>query len=112
MKTKNVYWRKTKRHHWNCIAQCHDNQGEFIRQIYMAQVDAPEWQVGWTTEDHMGLYPDNKKANYPMTIAPNITDNDTARALESFAKNGFASINPLIMGKIVDLGLLDKEITQ
>ena len=108
MKTRNVYWRKTKRHHWDCIAQCQESGKEFIRQIYMAQVDAPEWEIGWTIEDHMGLYPDRKKANYPMTIAPNITDEETARALISFVTNGFTSINPPIMGKIVDLGLLER----
>ena len=109
MNTRNIYWRKTSRHHWNCIAQCHDSPGEFIRQIYMAQIDAPSWQVGWTTEEHMGLYPDNKKSNYPMTIAPNITDNTIIGALNRFIRTGFTSISPPIMGAMVELGLLERE---
>ena len=112
MKTKNIYWRKTKRHHWNCIAKCHDSNQEFIRQVYLAQITAPGWEVGWCIEEDLGTYPDNKDTKYPMTIAPDITDNETARALESFVKNGFTSINPPIMGKMVDLGLLDKWITE
>ena len=108
MQTRNIYWRKSKRHHWNCIAQCRDSNREFIRQLHMAQVDAPEWEIGWTTEDHMGLYPDNKKANYPMKLAPNITDKAIVRALESFINSGFTPINPPIMGVFVELELLGK----
>ena len=72
----------------------------------MAQIDAPKWEVGWTTEDHMGLYPDNKKANFSMNIAPNITDKTIIRALECFINNGFTPINPPILGKFVELQLL------
>ena len=94
MISRNVYWRKTQRHHWDCIAQCHENKFEFIRQIYMAQVDNPSWQVGWTTEVHMGLYPDNKTANYPMIVAPDITNNVTIKALKQFVRSGFTGVNP------------------
>ena len=106
MITRNIYWRQSRRHHWVCIAQCHENLTEFIRQIYMAQVDMPGWQIGWTTEKHVGLYPDNKKADYPMTVAPDITDNTTIGALNRFIRTGFTSINPPIMGAMVELELL------
>ena len=108
MITRNVYWRKSKRHHWNCIAMC-DSKKEFIRQVYHAQKDAPDWIIGWIREEHTGMYPANKRTNYPMKIAPNITDSLVASAMESFINNGFTPINPLIMGKFVELELLEKD---
>jgi hypothetical protein len=87
---------------------CHDKR-EFIRQIYHAQNDAPDWQVGWIRENHTGMYPANKKANFPMKIAPKIVDKDIANALENFINLGFTPINPPIMGKFVELELLEKD---
>lgn len=103
MYSRNVYWRKSKRHKWDCIACTRLDYRELVRQIYLAQKDAPDWQVGWCTEVDDSTYPESKPRNHEMVIPPNITDENTKKAIERLFETGTLPMDVKVLPKIETL---------